>query len=271
MSKRTNSSSRLERRDEREARRRDSAPRARRERAAAETPQKSRGGLLQSVNWVVVGGIVGVLAIAGIIIYAVAQANSGGGQPAWLKAELNSSTSIPGQYIPPHPGFDNVFDSGTNPNSDDRQHFQPGTVVPICTQDQINSGNVGNPLCYTSNPPTSGPHSSTPMPFKILDNPAPKENLVHNMEHGGVVIWYNTTNQDAINALKQVAQFNIDRKRFVVMSAYDGMEPDTIAVTSWTRLDKFPVSDFMKDTKAGSDRIQNFINKNLMRFNPEGF
>src|SRR6185437_362192 len=99
----------------------------------------------------VVGGIVGVVAIAGIIIYAVAQANTGGGQPGWLKAELDSSPNIPGQYIPPHPGFDNVFDSGTNPSSDDRQHFQPGTIVPICTQQQIDSGNVGNPLCYTSN------------------------------------------------------------------------------------------------------------------------
>ena len=271
MSKRTNSSSRLERRDEREARRRDAAaPRNRRTRTPG-APQKSRGGFLHSINYPVVGAAVAVVAIVAVIIYAVAQANTGGGQPAWLKAELDSSPNIPGQYIPPHPGFDNVFDSGTNPQSDDRQHFQPGTVVPICTQDQINSGNVGNPLCYTSNPPTSGPHSSTPMPFTILQNPAPKENLIHNMEHGGVVIWYNTQNQDAINALKEVAQFNIDRKRFVVMSAYDGMDADTIAVTSWTRLEKFTVADFLKDQNASKDQIQTFINKNLMRFNPEGF
>ena len=52
---------------------------------------------------------------------------------------------------------------------------------------------------YNSNPPTSGPHSATPMPFKVLDNPAPKENLVHNMEHGGVVVWYNTDDAGVID------------------------------------------------------------------------
>ena len=33
-------------------------------------------------------------------------------------------------------------------------------------------------------------------------------------------------------------------RKLVVMSRYDGMEPDTIALTAWTRLDKFPVSQF---------------------------
>ena len=28
------------------------------------------------------------------------------------------------------------------------------------------------------------------MPFRVLENPAPKENLVHNMEHGQIVLWY---------------------------------------------------------------------------------
>jgi hypothetical protein len=254
----------LQRRDEREARRVGSTPRARRERPAPRAA-KAKTGLLQSVNPTYIAAVIGAIVVIGVILYAVLQSNTASGDPAWLKAELDDSASIPGQYIPPHPGFDGVFDSSTNPQSDDRKHFAPGTVVPICTQDQIDAGNVSNPLCYTSNPPTSGPHSSTPMPFRILDNPAPKENLVHNMEHGGVVIWYNTSDQNAIDLLKSVAQSNIDRNRFVVMTQYTEMEPDTVAITSWTRLDKFPVSDLTKD------RVQNFINKNLMRFNPEGF
>ena len=61
----------------------------------------------------------------------------------------------------------------------------------------------------------------------MLDNPAPKENLIHNMEHGGVVIWYNTDNADAIKELASIANDNIDRRRFVVMSKYTGMDPDT--------------------------------------------
>jgi hypothetical protein len=146
---------------------------------------------------------------------------------------------------------------------DDRLHLQES--IPICTSEQLASGNMSKPLCYASNPPTSGPHSSTPMPFRVLENPAPKENLVHNMEHGGVVIWYNTDNQDVIKQLAELTNNELDRRRLVVMSRYPDMEPDTIALTSWTRLDKFKASEF--NTK----RVRDFIEENSKRFNPEGF
>ena len=73
--------------------------------------------------------------------------------------------------------------------------------------------------CYTSNPPTSGPHSTNPMPFKISRTRRPKENLLHNMEHGGVVIWYNTDDQAAHRPAEQgCARTRLDRRRFVVMT-----------------------------------------------------
>ena len=43
------------------------------------------------------------------------------------------------------------------------------------------------------------------------------------------------------------------------------MEPKTIAITSWTRLDKFPVAE------PTEERLQRFIDENHKRFNPEGF
>jgi hypothetical protein len=49
------------------------------------------------------------------------------------------------------------------------------------------------------------------------------------------------------------------------MSFYDGMEPDTIALTAWTRLDKFPISELTED------RVVDFIDTHHKRFNPEGF
>ena len=68
-----------------------------------------------------------------------------------------------------------------------------------------------------------------------------------------------------LNQLKSVVQAELDRRKFVVMSQYDEMEPDTIALTAWTRLDKFPVGDFNKD------RVKTFIEKLDRHFNPEGF
>jgi hypothetical protein len=85
------------------------------------------------------------------------------------------------------------------------------------------------------------------------------------MEHGGVVVWYNTDNAEVIDNLTDIVNEQLDRRRLVVMSRYTGMEADTIALTAWTRLDKFPVSDFTEK------RVEDFISEHNKRFNPEGF
>lgn len=209
---------------------------------------------------------MGIAAICGLVvlflIYAVIQVGQGDSakDPGWLTAQRNDDPDLPGKYFPPHPGADGKIDTG-----DDRSHFATGTIVPICTAEQIAANQISSPLCYTSNPPASGPHADQPMPFRVLDNPAPKENLLHSMEHGGVIVWYNTTNQDVINQLKGIVQDQVDRRRFVALTQYPGMEADTIAVTSWTRLEKFPVSQYDKK------RIEDFISEHHKRFNPEGF
>jgi hypothetical protein len=226
--------------------------------------------LLGGLSTGMIAGILGAIAIGAILIYAVLQLNNtGDSTPDWVKAQLDSSTDIAGTYVAPHPGFDGVWDSDTNRNTDDRQHVAPGTVFPICTQAQMDAKEFADPdartICYNSNPPTSGPHSSTPQGFTNLENPAPKENIIHSMEHGGVYIWYNTSNQDAIKLIKDLVKDNTDRRRFVGSTIYTGMESDTIAITSWTRIDKFPVSELT------TDRLQDFIDDNHKRFNPEGF
>ncbi len=175
-------------------------------------------------------------------------------------AELDADPSLPGAYFAPHPGTDGRF-----PSDDDRDHLAEDAFVPICTRAQIDVGNLSIPLCYTSNPPTSGPHAGSPAPFRVLANPVPKENLIHSMEHGGVVVWYNTEDVAVIGELAAIVNQALDRGHLVVMSAYAGMEPDTIALTAWTRLDKFPVGDLDRQ------RLSDFIEAHQRRFNPEGF
>lgn len=43
---------------------------------------------------------------------------------------------------------------------------------------------------YNSFPPTSGPHHPVPAPFGVYDEPVEQFRLVHNLEHGGLVIQY---------------------------------------------------------------------------------
>lgn len=48
---------------------------------------------------------------------------------------------------------------------------------------------------YDTNPPTAGPHYQNPVKAGIYDEPVADEYLVHNMEHGHVIVWYNCARQ----------------------------------------------------------------------------
>ena len=43
---------------------------------------------------------------------------------------------------------------------------------------------------YSSFPPTSGPHDPSPAVFGVYDNVVGQRHLIHNLEHGGIVIQY---------------------------------------------------------------------------------
>lgn len=43
---------------------------------------------------------------------------------------------------------------------------------------------------YSTNPPTSGPHYSAPAPAGVKESQLPDETVIHNLEHGYVVINY---------------------------------------------------------------------------------
>lgn len=125
---------------------------------------------------------------------------------------------------------------------------------------------------YNSNPPTSGPHAPSPANFAISDVPVPKEMLVHSMEHGGVVVWYNCQGGPApldesvcaqlVQELRGVVQPYLDEGKSLVMVPYPDMNR-RIALTSWTFLDSFDEFD--------ESRIRSFIDNFERLFNPEGF
>ncbi len=257
LNKEPSTSRRLESRSEREGQRPGGSPRPQRQRPT----RGSGGGRRRSFNWTSLLFIGGALGVVAILVYAVIQTGvSGPTESDSQRAQLDADPALPGVYFAPHPGPDGVF-----PSSDDRRHLANGTVIPICTEAQLAAGEISDPLCYTSNPPTSGRHADSPAQFKVLDNPAPRENLVHSMEHGAVVVWYNTDDPELIDELASIVNEALDRRRLTVMSFYPDMEPDTVAFTAWTRLDKMPASEFTRE------RLQDFIEEHQRRFNPEGY
>jgi hypothetical protein len=180
--------------------------------------------------------------------------------PAYVIAEQDANPNLPGLFVPAHPGPDQQRGTG-----DDRTHVANNVSIPICTPEQLVAPQPPGTLCYPSNPPASGPHAQSALNFRVYDAPQPKENLVHNMEHGGVIIWHNTSNSAVINELAAITNAAVNRQQFVLMTPYPGMEPETIALTAWTRLDKFPVAQF------NAQRVLDFITTHHKRYNPEGF
>ena len=94
---------------------------------------------------------------------------------------------------------------------------------------------------YSSFPPTSGPHYPVPAVFNIYDKPVRQIYLVHNLEHGAVIVQYGdkvpTQTVDEIRSWYE----NGDR-RGIVVAPLPGLG-DKVALTAWTHLATCPGFD----------------------------
>lgn len=124
-----------------------------------------------------------------------------------------------------------------------------------------------SPIEYNTTPPTSGPHYPGLAPWDIYDEPVRYEQVVHNMEDGGVIVYYQCEDgcPELREQLAEVVRTYIVSGRHVLLmpndpqwtefgsqSAHQDMEA-RIALTAWQRLDKFDEFD--------ADRIRAFIER----------
>jgi len=110
---------------------------------------------------------------------------------------------------------------------------------------QVNAGRAhieeGTPgTNYTSVPATSGPHwnsASSPGPWGVYPTAQPQERFLHNLEHGGIVIWYQLAQvtADDVASLTTYVQQQVTTERFkVILSPWSGADfGHPIAVTAW--------------------------------------
>jgi len=92
---------------------------------------------------------------------------------------------------------------------------------------------------YNSDPPTSGPHLPYIAPWGVHTRPVPLELQVHNLEDGGVVVQYNCECPELVAKLRDIVR-RYDKQ--VLLAPYPGMK-SRIALTAWTRLDRFEEFD----------------------------
>ena len=113
--------------------------------------------------------------------------------------------------------------------------------------------------------PSEAPLLCGPVVWGIYREPWPAESLVHNLEHAGVVIWYNTSDQGVIDRLESYASAKLDADTRLVLAPYPDMAAETVAITVWSRRDTMPASEL--DTA----RLDDFIDVLYCRFDPERF
>ena len=125
---------------------------------------------------------------------------------------------------------------------------RPGEVYTEQGREHIAVGSA-HPA-YNSNPPTSGPHYAEEATWGIYQKELPDEQLLHNLEHGGIWISYTGIDQDTQNQLEALAKKDPD-KMVVTPRAKDDAK---IVVASWTRL--------LKLDQFNEAEIAAFINAN---------
>ncbi len=119
---------------------------------------------------------------------------------------------------------------------------RPGEAIPIVSRNHVNIGDAHEP--YNSNPPTSGPHAG-PAPWGVSEKELIDEDVIHNLEHGGIWISYKNLNQEDIKKLEDIGRKYSSRTVVSPRPAND----DNIAVASWGRLLKLEEVDVEQITE----------------------
>lgn len=125
-----------------------------------------------------------------------------------------------------------------------------GDAVEVPSRDHVADSAVPGP--YMTNPPAGGAHYSTDWTEKFYQEsdlpglpPHPEGYLVHSLEHGYVIFWYNcqVANTDCA-ALKQTIQSVMDATGGTKEIAFPWATQDTaLVMTSWGRILRFPRPD----------------------------
>lgn len=95
---------------------------------------------------------------------------------------------------------------------------------------------------YNSDPPSSGAHYEKPQHAGIYTTPPPDGNLVHSLEHGAVILWYNPRllSQEQVVQLKNI--FISIKLQKIIMTPRNSLAVP-VALSSWGRIEKLLVID----------------------------
>ncbi len=114
---------------------------------------------------------------------------------------------------------------GQNVPISGRQHFPDGTKIT-----------------YDTNPPAEGNHYPEPQDAGVYTTPPADGHLVHSLEHGAIILWYNPKLLSSAQIKELTNLFNSIPLSKTIMTPRDSMDVP-VAVTSWGRILKLQTID----------------------------
>jgi hypothetical protein len=188
------------------------ALRAERERKAQEAASAERRKRM--VGFAVAGVLVAAAVIAIVVVIASSGGGGGGG------AASPDSADFPKGAIPK--------ETATNLESAAKAANCKVQQFPIEGRNHV-SGHVD----YKTNPPTSGNHNEIPAADGAYSEAPPMENLVHELEHGRVILWFQP---NATAQLKGQMKALFDEDDFhMVLAPNMRKMPSQVAASAWGR------------------------------------
>lgn len=176
---------------------------------------------------------------------------------ALAQADSGTQTSAPEPTDPPSPLQGDSSPNGgqgveaVTSSADGGASAQPGQAVPIQGNAHVKKGEVHPD--YNSDPPTSGWHLDRAIPAGFYEEPQLDEALVHNLEHGHIVITYDCSKLADCDTVKAKLKALVDRYDGWKVTVVPRENRDTsLALTAWGRIDK------LKDYDEA--RITAFVN-----------
>jgi hypothetical protein len=121
-------------------------------------------------------------------------------------------------------------------------------TFPVAGRDHIGPGE--QPDNWNSNPPTSGDHLAAPQAPGVYGGEQDPRALVHNLEHGYVLMLYKNLPQDQQDQLREFVEARDGSK--LVLAPYSGLERDGVALVAWQNLELLQ--------RVNMDVVQAFVN-----------
>lgn len=133
--------------------------------------------------------------------------------------------------------------------------FEPNTTIGEAALGSVQSfpsqGQThvqpGQSVNYDSDFPTSGPHDPEPTLPGVYTEPQPLEKLVHSIEHGNIVIYYDQPGEEAMAALNAWAKEFPGLWDGLVVVPHEGLGAEVV-LTAWTK--KLVLPEFQPEAAA---------------------